>query len=650
MDYGHKLTDNLLAETEDKINVIYDKAAKEAKQKAEKYLDRFKEQDSDMRKKLDNGDITDKEYQEWRTRKLIGDSKYKSLAEGLATDMTNANKLAASVINGHLPDVYATNYNWGTYKIEQDARIDTNFMIYDRQTVERLIRDNPDLIPVKAKIKVPKDKLWNKQKINDAVTQGILLGDSIPNIAKRLAAVTDMNRTSAIRNARTMTTSAESGGRIDSYKRATDMGIIITQEWLATNDGRTRHEHTILNGQQREVGEPFEVEGNKIAFPGDPEAEPFLVYNCRCTLISKFKGFDYKKMDEYVEEKPMSYKEWKKQHQQAKEPPKSDRPPTKEGWLYETASGYSEKDIEAMNQIVEAAPEQERELWELYAPTLQKPLPREENQARAYFRPKTGRVHLDNQEVAAGDVLHTPFENHFHEYAHNIDYLAGEGHNHFSDTWTDDKGRKLEDIIMNEWNEKFGEKRADWEIAQLDFAELLKSQYVKDNQALNDELYMKLKYWRRSNKISKDDETYLKLKNELQGYTTKAQMLDFYKRNADKMLSDRERKGKEYNINADAVKNYIRDIRNEYSLRERGILSDMFERFTATNLDIEYPLGAGHGKVYAKTTNNLSNEAFAEFVDSSFTNLKALELVKEELPESYEAYNKMLSDLLRRPM
>lgn len=318
-DYGHKLTDKLLEQTEKEIHVIYDKAAKEAQKKADKYFDRFKQQDADMRKLLEDKKITETEYKTWRNSKMIGGSRYKSMAEGLSRDMTNANKLAASVINGHLPDVYATNFNWGTYKIEQDARVDTNFMIYDRQTVERLIRDNPELLPMKAKISVPKDKLWNKQHINGAITQGILLGESIPDISKRLAAVTDMNRSSAIRNARTMTTSAENGGRIDSYKRAENMGIKLTQEWLATKDGRTRHEHAMLDGQERKVGEAFEVEGYKIMFPGDPEAEPFLTYNCRCTLVSNFKGFDHKKMDAYTEAEPMSYKEWEEKHEKTKE-------------------------------------------------------------------------------------------------------------------------------------------------------------------------------------------------------------------------------------------------------------------------------------------------------------------------------------------
>jgi hypothetical protein len=123
-----------------------------------------------------------------------------------------------------------------------------------------------------------------------------------------------------------MTTSAQNGGRIDSYKRAESMGIKMLQVWMATLDGRTRHEHRQLDGQKRKVGEPFEVEGEKIFFPGDPAAEPALVYNCRCTLIGEVEGVDYNLSDVSQRDNKlgdMTYEEWKeeKRKQDNAEPP-----------------------------------------------------------------------------------------------------------------------------------------------------------------------------------------------------------------------------------------------------------------------------------------------------------------------------------------
>lgn len=280
-DPAHKETDKILRDMEKRLDEVYKQAYREARQTADDFMKQFREMDKKKREQVKNGELDKSEYDRWRRTQVFQGNRYHQMADTLAADMTHTNQIAASVINGYLPEVYAVNHNYGTYEIEKGSRINTQYTMYDRQTVERLMRDNPDLLPRKAAVNVPKDQLWNKKHINSAVTQGILQGEAIDKIAQRLAAtVTDMSHTSAIRNARTMTTSAQNGGRIDSYKRAEGMGIKMLQVWMATLDGRTRHEHRQLDGQKRKVGEAFEVEGEKIFFPGDPAADPALVYNC----------------------------------------------------------------------------------------------------------------------------------------------------------------------------------------------------------------------------------------------------------------------------------------------------------------------------------------------------------------------------------
>ena len=94
------------------------------------------------------------------------------------------------------------------------------------------------------------------------------------------------------RAARTAVTSAQNAGRLDSYAAAGKLGIKLKKEWLATLDGRTRHAHALLDGQQRETSEPFEAEGEKLQFPGDPAAAGWMVYNCRCTMAAVVTGAD----------------------------------------------------------------------------------------------------------------------------------------------------------------------------------------------------------------------------------------------------------------------------------------------------------------------------------------------------------------------
>lgn len=326
-DPAHKETDKILRDMEKRLDEVYKQAYREARQTADDFMKSFREMDKKKREQVKNGELDKAEYERWRRTQVFQGNRYHQMADTLAADMTHTNQIAASVINGYLPEVYAVNHNYGTYEIEKGSRINTQYTMYDKQTVERLIRDNPDLLPRKAAVNVPKDQLWNKKHINSAVTQGILQGEAIDKIAQRLAAtVTDMSHTSAIRNARTMTTSAQNGGRIDSYKRAEGMGIKMLQVWMATLDSRTRHEHRQLDGQKRKVGEAFEVEGEKIFFPGDPAAEPYLTYNCRCTLIGEVEGVDYNLSDVSQRDNKlgdMTYEEWKeeKRKQDNAEPP-----------------------------------------------------------------------------------------------------------------------------------------------------------------------------------------------------------------------------------------------------------------------------------------------------------------------------------------
>lgn len=309
-DIGHEQTDKELKKLEKKITQEYQKATKEVEKKMNDYLSKFAKKDKEMAKKVKNGEITSQEYAEWRQNQMLTGKRWEQMRDTLAQDLVNADKIAAGMINDTLPDAYALNFNYGTYEVESGAEINTSFTLYDHDTVERLMREDPKIIP-KARIDIPKDQLWNRQKITSAVTQGILQGESIDKIAKRLGKVTDMDRNAAIRNARTYTTAAENGGRIDSYERANKQGIQVNKMWMATLDDRTRYEHRHLDGVSIPNDEAFEIDGYKIDYPGDPDAEPEMIYNCRCTLVADIKGIDYN--DERNDSKlgEMTYDEWK---------------------------------------------------------------------------------------------------------------------------------------------------------------------------------------------------------------------------------------------------------------------------------------------------------------------------------------------------
>jgi len=57
------------------------------------------------------------------------------------------------------------------------------------------------------------------------------------------------------------------------------------KEWLSTNDDRTRPEHIAANGQVVGINEKFNVGGEELEFPGDPNGSPENTIQCRCTTL-----------------------------------------------------------------------------------------------------------------------------------------------------------------------------------------------------------------------------------------------------------------------------------------------------------------------------------------------------------------------------
>ena len=358
-DKAHEQTDKELKRLERQITKEYSQAAKEVEKKLTDYLEKFAKKDAEMQKKVASGQMSAEEYGKWRVGQMAMGERWKEMQKTLTEDLVNADKIAAGMINDSLPSAYALNYNYGTYEVEHGAEIDTSFSLYDHATVENLMKKDPKIIP-KARVDIPKDELWNRRKLTSAITQGILQGESIPKIAKRLASVADMDRKAAIRNARTYTTAAENKGRIDSYDRAEQMGIKVKKKWMATLDDRTRVEHRHLDGQVRDNDEPFETDGYEIMYPGDPSAEPEMIYNCRCTLVAEIEGYQYQ--DERNDSKlgDMTYEEWKHAKDRQMEPPKQEE--TKKE---ETLRTENQKEYEYVKKFIENSNLTYREVEEL---------------------------------------------------------------------------------------------------------------------------------------------------------------------------------------------------------------------------------------------------------------------------------------------
>lgn len=316
-DEAHYVTELILRETEADVQRVYRKAVEEAQKKLEDYLRRYQIKDEIKLRQLRLGEITAKEYADWRKGQIMIGKRWEEMRDTLARDLHNSNAIARSIVQGHMPEVYAVNHNYATFQIEKGSMLDTSYTLYDRQTVERIIRDQPGLLPppgkdLQKRIAANKDIAWQRGQIQSVTLQSILQGESIPKMARRVAQeMGETNYRSTVRYARTAMTGAQNAGRVDAYKRAEGMGIGLEQEWLATLDGRTRHSHRQMDGEHVKVGEKF---SNGCRFPGDPDGPGSEIWNCRCTLVPRIEGIDQSSAPRNSKLGSMSYEEWKHEH------------------------------------------------------------------------------------------------------------------------------------------------------------------------------------------------------------------------------------------------------------------------------------------------------------------------------------------------
>lgn len=299
-DAADAATEKALAELEKKLAEIYARADKELAEKTDKYFERFAVLDRQKRILVDAGKLSEKDYQAWRQAKIATGEHWKEMQRQIAERMTQADRDAMAYLNGRLPEIYAMNYDALASSIQKQLGEGYSFELVDAATVRNLATSDKTILPYKT-VDGKKAERWHTQRVNAEVMQGILQGESIPQIAKRLKTNVGMSaRGSAVRNARTAVTSAENKGRMDMLHDARDKGVLANKVWIAAHDSRTREAHLALDGTEAEVDDPFVNEFGEIMYPGDPDAAPANTYCCRCSLGYKVVGF--RKEEESLQE------------------------------------------------------------------------------------------------------------------------------------------------------------------------------------------------------------------------------------------------------------------------------------------------------------------------------------------------------------
>lgn len=299
-----------------RIREVFEEAQKDIDKKIREFNRKYKAKESIHLNDVKTGRWTQDRFDSWMRGQVFQSNQWKSKQGQIQDTLYNANSIAVKMANEQKKNLFAFNANYQAYKLEHGAGVNFGFGLYDSASVSELVKSNPQLLP-EWKIHEPKDYLWNSRKVNNSIRQGIIQGEKLDQIAKRLSDdLVSSNEKKMLMFAHTGMTQAQNAGRLARLEEAERMGIKVHKEWLATLDERTRWQHADLDGQKQPLNKPFKVGWYEIKYPGDPTAHPSMVYNCRCTMVGDLDDFpsEYTRRDNIDGKliKNMTYREWEK--------------------------------------------------------------------------------------------------------------------------------------------------------------------------------------------------------------------------------------------------------------------------------------------------------------------------------------------------
>lgn len=458
-----------------------------------------------------------------------------------------------------------------------------------------------------------------KKKITAQVSRSIATGMTYAQTAKQLANYTRVGYNNAIRIARTEGHRIQTTATMDVMEAAKEKGADIVKQWDATLDDSTRESHVAVDGEIRELDQPF---SNGLMFPGDPAGSAAEVINCRCALLQRarwalkegvnpdtgeviysegaFSKFDSGSDTIQDFSDTDDYKEFKKKYLKAVAEPAPISTPTiaKAKFIPDydcaIAKGFGTAHYDAMHQlVVDSTDDKAASVWKKYEADIQVGNAHYKGGAHA----TSGSVYLDIDKVAAGDRISTPYQTAFHEGGHAIDSVARSkisgGHwaaRHYSAAYKDGLFPQTIKDEVQELVKAAGEE--------------IKKEFAAHAGDVD---------WFRANGYMYSWQSTIPKYSKSMAY--------------------------------DAVK---KQVKASGSMLAWGDLSDILEGATGAKIQC----GVGHGAKYWKdrtydgVADGLATEAFAEMMDSTFANPESLTLIKQYLPKSHAIFEEMLDSLL----
>lgn len=205
-------------------------------------------------------------------------------------NLSEVHRKNARVLRNALSEMYTEMYYMTAWAIEGEVEAILSWGLINPNVISRAVMAPIDKLTLNDRLERNRQKILSE--IRTQLVQGIIKGDSYEKMARRMKDVLEQDANKARTVTRTEAHRIRNLGKMDSAKKAAELGIEMVKVWDATLDKRTRPAHRKLDGKKVGVDLDFvSRNGGRGPAPGNlGKAKDDI--NCRCTMRLEIKGYE----------------------------------------------------------------------------------------------------------------------------------------------------------------------------------------------------------------------------------------------------------------------------------------------------------------------------------------------------------------------
>lgn len=234
-----------------------------------------------------------------QTQSVIYQLKYqKALEKELSSVYDKMKYNYYSSVEQYLQDCYDDSFYSTMYGLHQEGI--PIVMPINQKAAVQMISLASDGIKLSDKIYYDVDEL--STTVRREITRGIATNSSYADITRNVAKKSEASLNQAYRIVRTEGHRVQEEVKFKTINQAQDAGADVVKQWDAAIDRRTRRSHAALDGQLREIDQPFKspISGKTAMYPGGFGVAAEDIH-CRCTALMRARwALDKSELDKYI--------------------------------------------------------------------------------------------------------------------------------------------------------------------------------------------------------------------------------------------------------------------------------------------------------------------------------------------------------------